>query len=140
MSVGIYVVGIIWFILEIIAYWKIFTKAGRPGWKSIIPFLNSYEVYDLSWKGKGPLGLFYSIVMCAIQLMDRFIPGPIPQWVVTVFGATGIVLLVMSFMQCLRLAKCFGKGTGFGIGLVFLAPIFKLILGFGGSKYIGAQD
>jgi hypothetical protein len=52
----------------------------------------------------------------------------------------GIVMLVMSFMQCLRLAKCFGKGTGFGIGLVFLAPIFKLILGFGGSKYIGAQD
>ena len=140
MNSGIFAVGIIWFIIEAVAYWKIFTKAGRPGWKSIIPFLSSYEAYDLSWKGKGPLGLLYAVVVCAIQLADRLVPDPMPSWVVTVSGAAGIVILVISFRQCLRLAKCFGKGTGFGIGLVFLGPVFKMILGAGGSRYMGAQD
>ena len=34
------VAGIVWYVLQVVAYWKIFTKAGQPGWKSIIPVYN----------------------------------------------------------------------------------------------------
>ena len=41
----------VWYILQVIAYWKIFEKAGKPGWHSIIPVLNTYDQYDISWNG-----------------------------------------------------------------------------------------
>ena len=48
-----------------------------------------------------------------------------------------IVGLVIAIIVALDLAKSFGKGTGFGIGLVFLGPIFACILGFGSATYHG---
>ena len=39
----------IFYILQVIAYWKIFTKAGEEGWKSIIPIYNGYVQYRLTW-------------------------------------------------------------------------------------------
>ena len=50
-TLGIFaiVIGIAWYILQVIAYWKIFTKAGKPGWHSIIPVLNEWDRTDLSW-------------------------------------------------------------------------------------------
>lgn len=42
-------------------------------------------------------------------------------------------------MYSVKLAKAFGKGTGFAIGLIFLSPIFMLILGLGDSTSHGAQ-
>ena len=43
----------------------------------------------------------------------------------------------MTIQTNLRLAKAFGKGTGFGVGLTFLAPIFFLMLGFGKAEFVG---
>ena len=40
----------IFYILQVIAYWKIFTKAGEEGWKSIIPIYNGYVQYRLTWE------------------------------------------------------------------------------------------
>lgn len=39
-------------ILVIVAMWKIFQKAGEPGWKAIIPFYNSYTMYKIVWDTK----------------------------------------------------------------------------------------
>ena len=39
----------------------------------------------------------------------------------------------------IELAKCFGKGAGFGLGLALLSPIFFPLLGFGDAKYRGPQ-
>ena len=133
------IIGLIWFILEVIADWKIFVKAGRPGWKSIIPFLNSYEEYELSWKGKGALGLIVSLLLCAMQTMDVYLSEPWPAWAAGVMSVVGICVLVFSAMQNLRLAKAFGKGKLFFIGLLLLSPLFRMILGFGNAEYRGAQ-
>ena len=133
-------IGIVWFILQVIADWKIFKKAGRPGWKSIIPFLNYYEEFELSWKGKGMLGLIYSVLMAASQVIDYATADPTPTWAMIVMSVVGIIAIVIIFMQSMRLARAFGKGTGFGVGLFLLGPIFRLILGFGSAEYIGAQD
>lgn len=99
-------------ILTIVAFWKIFSKAGRPGWASIVPFYSQYCMFDIAW-GNGWLFLL------------TFVP------------CVNFVIMIMLY---LKLAKAFGKGTGFGIGLLFLNTIFVLILGFGGAQYIGPQD
>jgi len=94
----------------LVAMWRIYAKAGQPGWAVIIPIVNIY--YLLKVAGKPGWWLLLLLVP-----------------VVNV-----IVLLIVDF----NLAKVFGRSTLFGLGLVLLSPIFLLILGFGGSKYIGA--
>lgn len=89
--------------------WKLFVKAGKPGWAAIVPFYNMYCMYQISF-GKGWLFLLI------------FVP---------------VVGFVFGIMMCFKLAKAFGKGTGFGFGLLFLSPIFMCILGFGDAEYVG---
>ena len=59
----------------------------------------------------------------------------------TVFAAIELVFLIAALVLKIigdnKLSKSFGHGAGFTVGLVFLNPIFKLILGFGSSKYVG---
>ena len=133
-------IGVIWFILQVAADWKIFKKAGRPGWKSIIPILNYYEEFDLSWKGRGIYGVIYALLMIFEQAVDYVTVDPTPGIVIFVILVAGILGIVLIFKQSMRLARSFGKSTGFGLGLFFLGPVFRLILGFGSAEYIGAQD
>lgn len=46
-SILILVIG--WYILQVVAYWQIFEKAGEPGWKAIIPCYNTYTQYKFTW-------------------------------------------------------------------------------------------
>ena len=101
-------------ILQIIAMWKLFTKAGEKGWKSIIPIYNLVTLFKIS--GLSP------------WLILVYLLGAIP-----IVG--GIICLILLIYQANSLAKAFGKGTGFTVGLVLLAPIFYMILAFGDSKY-----
>ena len=98
-------------VLTLVAMWKIFVKAGKPGWACLIPFYNMYCMYDIAW-GNGWLVLL------------TFIP---------------CVGFVFAIIMLFKLAKAFGQGTGFGFGLLFLNTIFVLILGFGKAEYIGPQ-
>lgn len=98
-------------VLTIVAMWKLFVKAGKPGWASLVPFYNAYCLYDIAW-GNGWLFLL------------TFIP---------------CVGVIFGFIMLFKLAKAFGKGVGFGFGLLFLNTIFILILGFGSSEYVGPQ-
>ena len=103
------------YILVVIAMWKVFTKAGKPGWASLIPVYNMVVMYQIV--GLNPWLLLLYLI-------------PVVNW---------IAALVLSIMQNVKLAKVFGKSTGFAIGLIFLNPIFLLILGFGDAKYIGCE-
>ena len=71
-------IGVVYFILRVIADWKIFTKAGRAGWKSIVPILAEYEEFDLCWQGS--LGLLYAVITMALRLRQRrrLRLGPVP--------------------------------------------------------------
>ena len=96
-------------VLTLVAMWKLFVKAGRAGWKCLIPFYNTYCLYDIAW-GNGWLFLL------------MFVP---------------CVNVVVGIMMLFKLAKAFGQGTGFGFGLLFLNTIFILILGFCSAEYVG---
>lgn len=98
-------------VLTLVAMWKLFVKAGKAGWKCLIPFYNTYCLYDIAW-GNGWLFLL------------MFVP---------------CVNIVVGIMMLFKLAKAFGQGTGFGFGLLFLNTIFILILGFGSAEYVGPQ-
>ena len=91
--------------------WKIFAKAGKPGWASIVPIYN------------------YIVLL---EIVGR----PI-WWIVLMF--VPIVNFVILIILCIDLAKSFGKGTGFGVGLIFLGFIFAPILAFGDATYRGPQ-
>jgi hypothetical protein len=97
-------------IFVIAALWKVFEKAGQPGWASIIPFYNSYVILKIAGK---------------------------PGWWLLLY-LIPVVNLVIHIIVMIDFARSFGQGTGFGIGLTFLSIIFMPILAFSDAKYIGA--
>ena len=107
--------GIFWIIylaaiIAIIAgWWMIFTKAGEDGWKAIIPIWN---------------------ILVLLKIVGR-------EWWWIILMLIPIVGFVIWIIVALDLAKSYGRGTGFGIGLIFLPYIWSLILGFGSDTYRG---
>ena len=143
MGIALIVCAIAWYVLQVVAYWKIFTKAGKPGWHSIIPLLNSWDVMDLSWSRN--MAWINLAMYIAIAILSSVTGMRSSNYEVQVNFATiltsvlVLIFLVIQVIDQFKLAKAFGKGTGFGFGLLLLNPIFKLILGFGDSKYQGRQ-
>jgi hypothetical protein len=95
----------------IIASWMVFTKAGRPGWASIIPIYNAYVM---------------------LKIVGR------PGWWLILYIIPLVNIVIYIIVQ-LDLAKAFAKGGGFGVGLIFLPFIFVPILGFGDAQYSGPE-
>jgi hypothetical protein len=103
-------IGAVVGILIIASLWKVFTKAGEPGWASIVPIYNIIVLLKIAGK---------------------------PAWWIVLF-LIPLVSVVVAFITYISLAKAFGKGAGFGIGLILLGPIFLPILAFGSAEYVGA--
>lgn len=108
-------------VIGIIAMWKIFTKAGKPGWASIIPVYNLVVWYQIA--GMNPL-LLLVLIGCIIPFVNIF---------------AGIAFFVIGIFVNIKIAKAFGKGTGFAVGLILLPFIFQLILAFDKSEYVGVE-
>ena len=87
--------------------WKIFTKAGKPGWAVLIPIYNM-------------------IVM--LEIVNR------PLWWIILFFVP-LVNVIVGIILALDLAKSFGKDSGFAIGLILIGFIFYPILAFGDAQY-----
>ncbi len=97
------------FILLIAANWKIFSKAGKPGWACIIPIYN---------------------IIVWLQIIGK------PWWwlILLLIPLVNIIILIMMIHG---LSLSFGKGAGFTIGLILLGILFYPILGFGNAQYVG---
>ena len=134
---GMYVVlAIVWWILQIIANWKIFQKAGEAGWKSIIPIYSEYVSCRIAWSA----GIFWLLLIIgfAANCVDVMTtPENAGMAMLLLLAALRVIMAVIGILYCIKLAKAFGKGSGFAIGLLFLHPIFLLILGFGSAEYVG---
>jgi hypothetical protein len=97
------------FVLIVAGFWKVFTKAGQSGWAAIIPIYNIFILCKIVGRP------WWWVILCFIPLINL------------------IALAVLS----MDVAKSFGKGVLFAVGLFFLGPIFYCILGFGSAQYQG---
>jgi len=109
---GILIFELVLIIVMIIGLWKLFSKAGKPGWASIVPIYNTIVMIDIAGK---PL-----------------------WWILLLF--IPVVNIVVSVLIMIGMAKNFGRGTGTVIGLIFLPIIFMLILGFGSAEYKRVEE
>ena len=96
-------------VVIIIALWKMFEKAGKPGWASIIPIYN---------------------IIIMLEIIGK------PLWWIILF-LIPLVNIIFGIWATNLLSKSFGKNEGFTVGLIFLPFIFYPILGFGSAKYEG---
>jgi hypothetical protein len=126
---------IVWAILQIIADWKIFTKAGEAGWKSIIPIYNYFVEYRLCWKGL--FGLVFGALSFGINLITGGDAAGLTNGQMILVLAGVIVMAVLHCIESQKLSRAFGKGTGFGLCLFLFGPIARLVLGFGKACYVG---
>jgi hypothetical protein len=96
-------------VVMIVAIWKVFAKAGRPGWAALIPIYNTITLLNITGKsGWWFLGMLVPFLNIYVYIRLVF-----------------------------NLASVFGRGIGFGFGLLFLFPIFLMILAFGNAQYVG---
>jgi hypothetical protein len=94
-------------LLIVISMWKIFVKAGKPGWAAIVPIYNLIVILEIAGK-------------------------PIWWFILLLIPFVNIIVLIMVLIA---FAKNFGKGAGFAIGMLILPFIFYPMLAFGDAKY-----
>lgn len=111
MSVVSWIISVVLAIFAVICLWKVFEKAGKPGWASIIPIYNA--VVTLQIVGMSPWLLLLMLIPFA----------------------NIIIALVLTVLVYVKLAEKFGKSGGFAVGLIFLNIIFMAILAFGDAEY-----
>lgn len=113
LGAGIGIVGWLLYMAVIVFYifcmWKIYVKAGKPGWAAIIPIYN---------------------ILVQLEIVGR------PWWYLLLLFVP-VVNIVIGIMIIFDLAKVFGKDTGFGFGLLLLSFVFIPILAFGDATYKG---
>ena len=106
-------VGTIIYLVVLVAViagiWRMFQKANQPGWGAIIPIYNYYLMLKVAGR---------------------------PGWWLILY-LIPVVNLIIYIIVMLDIAKAFGKGTGFGVGMIILPFIFMPILGFGDAQYVG---
>jgi hypothetical protein len=111
-SLFVNLISLVVAVFVIASMWKVYTKAGKPGWAAIVPIYNLVVLLDIAGK---------------------------PLWWFILF-LIPVVNIVAAVITYIALAERFGKGAGFGIGLAFLSPIFFPILGFGSAQYQGGAQ
>lgn len=94
-------------VLMFASMWRIYTKAGKPGWAAIVPIYN---------------------IIVWLEIINR------PVWWIALYFVP-FVNLIIAIMMYVELAKVFGKGGGFAVGMILLSPIFVPLLAFGDSRY-----
>lgn len=128
------VMGVIWYIFLMAASWKMFQKAGEAGWKALIPVYNGYILYKISWKAN----IFW--ILAAATVLSQTLLSPSMAMPLALIGMLlNVVAIVIACIESFKLSKAFGHGVGFGLGLIFLNPVFMMILGYGKSEYQGPQ-
>ncbi len=107
IGTGVIILYLVFIAFIIICYWKIFEKAGKPGWAAIIPIYN---------------------VIVLLEIVNK------PGWWILLY-LIPVVNIVIGIIVIHRLSLSFGKDVGFTIGLILLGIIFIPILAFGSATY-----
>ena len=127
------IIVVVMFALLVAAEWKIFQKAGEKGWKAFIPFYGVYLSHEIV--GMHHVWFIIELIIWIAEVLFELIPV-IPQPVAIVFGiVAGIFTIISELIHIIKMCDCFGKGTGFKIGMCLLPGLFFMILAYGKAEY-----
>jgi hypothetical protein len=97
-------------LIFVIGGWKVFAKAGQPGWAVLVPVYNVYILLQIAGKP------WWWLLLLTIPLVN----------------------IAIAMLVAIDLAKAFGQSAAFGVVLLFLlGGIGYLVLGFGKYRYLG---
>ena len=127
-------------VITMIGQWKVFQKAGKPGWAAIIPIYNMWVLYEIG--GIKPVFCLFTVAggfLTGFGNTMNFMGQSSGNSIMVLVGllanlvsiACSMTGLVFTIMCSLNIAKYFKKSAAFGIGLAFLSFVFYPILGFG---------
>jgi hypothetical protein len=120
------IVGAIIGIALIIGMWKLFTKAGKPGFYAVVPLLNIKTLVDVA--GLPSSWFWYFLIGAALATPT--------------VGLTGIISLYALYIIVRQLRRVFGKSDS--VGAVLMTIVFSSIvlpaIGLGKDTYIGPQS
>ncbi|MBR3135333.1 hypothetical protein IKG54_02070 [Candidatus Saccharibacteria bacterium] len=141
------IIAVVWFILLIIGWWKMFEKAGEKGWKAIIPIYN----YCIAYKIAGMSPWWPVSVICAAIVVSVFFPTTTTQINnanfssiqmttpnvigIILYAVVSIAAIVISIVWCFKVSKAFKRGIGTAILFIFFQNIMAMVIGFGSAKY-----
>lgn len=104
----------------VVTHWKIFEKAGQPGWKSIVPVYNFWTLCEIS----GKPGWWSLVVLLMAIPVINFV-----AW---------IPALVVAVIVSIELAKSFGKDPMWALLLILVPIVGYPMLAFDKNvKYVG---
>lgn len=103
-------------VLTIIGMWKVYTKAGKPGWAVIVPIYNIIVLLEIVGR---PTWWVFLYLLSVI---------PVVGWIAS---------LIVTIIVLNDLSKTFGKDVGYTLLLLFLPFVGAMVLGFGDAKYKG---
>ena len=99
-------------VVMLISMWKIYSKAGQPGWAVLVPIYNMIVLLNIVRK---------------------------PVWWILLMLIPFVSFIIVILIY-LELAKVYGKSTGFGLGIIFLPFIFLPMLAFGDAQYVKIEE
>lgn len=148
-------VGIILIVslIRIIGRWRMFTKAGKRGFATLIPLYSEWTFFSIG-TGNGFTGLILTMLgmiqVCVWYIMMVLLEMPLVESIqagdkmvyifLSVEFAIGVIVAICTIINNFKVAKNFGKGKGTGFGLTIFPIIFCLILGLGSAEYINKDD
>lgn len=133
------IIAFISFIIVTVSQWRIYSKAGQPGWACIVPIYNVLVLLDIIRKPR--LWLLYILVAAVIQgiyssmTMDTSDANTVPLTLTILNGVASLVTLIIGIRMTHGISTAFGKQIGFTIGLLLLPIVFFPILAFGSATY-----
>jgi len=104
-------ISLIVFVVLVVSGWQMYAKARQPGWVSVIPVLN---------------------VLGLLKMIGK------PYWWALLY-LVPVVNVAMHFVVAVLVARSFGKGFLFGVGLFFLPIVFLPMIGLGDARYVGPE-
>ncbi len=134
LSAGLWalILTILFYLLQIIAQWKLFTKAGEGGWKSLIPVYNYYTLFKITWSRTA-----FFILAALLIASALFFQNTDSSFCQIGGKICSALASLITIIETYKVSKAYGHGFPYFLGLLFLEPLFVMILGLGSSRYVG---
>lgn len=119
-------------VILIVANFKLYKKAGKEGWKCLIPYYNTWT--ECEFLG---LNTNWVWILLGASIVGGILDGMLDT---TLFSYVSTAAsFYFSILRSISMAQSFGKDTGFGVGILLLPVVFVPMLAFGKAEYVGAK-